>query len=126
MVSIISIDRSPFGSICKQIEQGVVVQQEVRRIPVLGANNIGALNGITTEEHWLCHRLVAGVLGDLGMAYKVQSHNVVVSLTGVELDGKTPWISRLIRKLSAQGHSREADKDWSSHTLRPQEMRLQD
>lgn len=43
--------RSPLGSICEQIEQGVVVQQEVLRIPILGANNIGALNGITTEEH---------------------------------------------------------------------------
>lgn len=70
--------------------------------------------------------LVAGLRGDLGKTYKVQSHNVIVSLTGVELDRKAPWISRLIGKLSAQSHSREADKDWSSHASRPQEIRLQD
>ena len=62
---------------------------------------------------------------EIGQAYKVQSHNVIVSLAGVELDGKSPWISRLIGELSAQSHSREADKDWSSHASRPQEMRLQ-
>lgn len=55
-VSIIAMARSPLGSICEQIEQGVVVQQEVLRIPILGANNIGALNGITTEEHGLYRR----------------------------------------------------------------------
>lgn len=48
--------RSPLGSICEQIEQGVVVQQEVLWILILGANNIGALNGITTEEHGLYRR----------------------------------------------------------------------
>lgn len=72
---------------------------------------------IADVSRWLARRL--------GQAYKVQSHNVIVSLTSVELDSEAPWISRLVRKLSTESHSREAGKDWSSHANRPQEMRLQ-
>jgi hypothetical protein len=40
-------------SVSKEVEEGIVVQQEIPRIAVLRANHIRTLERVTTEEDWL-------------------------------------------------------------------------
>jgi hypothetical protein len=43
----------PLGSIRKQVEQRVVVEQEVLRVPVLGPDHVWALDRVAAEENGL-------------------------------------------------------------------------
>jgi hypothetical protein len=43
----------PFRCVGKQVKQGVVIQKEVLRIPILGSNHIGALDRVSAEKDWL-------------------------------------------------------------------------
>ena len=56
------------------------------------------------------------------MAYKIQSHNIIVALCGVEFDRKTARIASRIREFSAKGNSREANEDWGLLPSRLQEI----
>lgn len=49
---------------------------------------------------------------ETGVAYKVQSDDIIIALAGIELDGKATRVARQVRELSTQGDRREADKDW--------------
>lgn len=47
------------------------------------------------------------------VTHKVQSHNIIVTLHRVELDGKATRVTRFIWELAAQSHGGEADEDRS-------------
>ena len=73
-----------FWGMRQQIECGIVVKQEVVRSPALRANDIGTLNGISAEEDG-----------------EVETNNIVVTLAGVELDGKATRVPGEIGELSS-------------------------
>ena len=41
------------GSVGKEVERGVVVQEEVLRVPLLRANDVRSLHGVAAEEDGL-------------------------------------------------------------------------
>ena len=65
-----------FWCVRKQVEGGIVVQQEVIGSSRLGANDVGTLDRITAEKDG-----------------EVEADDVVVALAGIELDGETARIT---------------------------------
>jgi hypothetical protein len=39
-----------FGSVSKEIEESVVIEEEIGGVPGLGADDVGTLDGVATEE----------------------------------------------------------------------------
>jgi hypothetical protein len=42
-----------FGGVGEEVEKGIVVEKEVGGVACLGADDVGALNGVATEEDGL-------------------------------------------------------------------------
>lgn len=96
-----------FGSVAEEVKGCVVVEEEVLGITGLRADDIWTLNWVSAEEDG-----------------KVQPHDVVVSLPGVELDSKTSRVAGFIWELSSKCDSRETNEDWCSGSGLLQEVRL--
>jgi hypothetical protein len=45
-------------------------------------------------------------------AYEVEADNVIVALSGVELDGEASRVACFVWELSTQGDGREPHKSW--------------
>ncbi len=67
----------------KQVERGIVVEQEVLRVSCLRANDIRSLNWVAAEEDG-----------------KVQANDIIVAFASVELYGEATRISCFVWKLA--------------------------
>lgn len=56
------------------------------------------------------------------MSYPVQTNNIVVSFTGIELDGETTRVASRIGKFPTEGDGRETHKDWSLDAFTTEEV----
>jgi hypothetical protein len=73
----------------------------------LGTDDIGALDGIATEEDG-----------------EVQANDIVVALLGVELDGESTRVTGLVGELTAESDSGETHEDGSLLANSGQEVGL--
>lgn len=109
-------------SMRKEVERGIVIEQEVVWSSTLTSDNVWSLDWISAEEDW-----------------EIEADNIVVTLAlvllatarlrewhtyRVELDSKTTRIARKIWKLSAKSDSRISDEDRCLGTDALQEVRL--
>lgn len=105
----------PLWCISQQIEEGVVVEEEVLGVARLRPDHIGALNRITAEEYRLIRRGLAmrqmnSVNRNGQITYEIQTHDIIVSFSRVELDGKATWVSGQIGEFPTESHGRKADE----------------
>jgi hypothetical protein len=91
----------------EQVKGRVVVEEEVLRVAGLGADDVRALNWVAAEED-----------------REVQSHDIIISLSSVQLDRKTSGVASLIRKLATQSDRGEPHKSRSLLTRALQEVGL--
>lgn len=61
---------------------------------------------------------------DNSISYEVKSHDIVVTLTGIELDGKTSRVSGQVGEFTAKGDSGKSNEYWSFQSRRAEEVGL--
>lgn len=97
----------PLGRVREQVNQRVEVEQPCHRVSVLGADDVGALDGVAAEEDG-----------------EVEPDDVVVALHGVELDGEAARVAALVGELAAKGDVGEADEHGGLFADRGEEVGL--
>jgi len=105
----------PFRRIGKQVEGGVVIgPEEVVWVTALRTNDIGTLNGITTEEDGLNRSAFLWFFDyEAGLTYPVETNDIIVTLASVELDGKTTRITSGVWKFTTDCNGGESEEERS-------------
>jgi len=98
---------SRFGGMCQKIECRIVIQEEVVRASALGTDDIRPLDWVAAEKN-----------------REVQPDDVVVALSGVELDSESTWVSCKIGEFTTQSHSGVTEEDWCFHAGGAEEVSL--
>ena len=79
---------------------------------MLGTDDIRSLNGITTEEDWLNDTLKITNSHMWFDTYPIQANNIIITLSRIEFDGKSTWITGRIWELPAKRDGGKANEDW--------------
>lgn len=93
-----------------------MVEEEILRVTRLRPNHVGALNRVSAEEDRLIRQkseiCQSGSTEEIHrITYKIQAHDVIVSFSRVELDGKATRVSGQIGEFPTESHGRKADED---------------
>ena len=92
-----------------------MVEEEVLGVARLRPDHIGALNRISAEEYRLIRgRLAMRPMNSLNRngqtTYEIQTHDIIVPFSRVELDGKATWVSGQIGEFPTESDGRKADE----------------
>lgn len=94
----------------QQIECRIIVKEEIVWSTPLAANYVRSLNRVSTEEdrlHLVASRQLSRSNNNRGFGtHEVQSYDIIIPLTGVELDSEASRISSCVWEFSAKCHRR--------------------